>query len=318
MELISVVVPVYNVEKYLDKCVASIVNQTYKNLEIILVDDGSTDSSPAICDEWAQKDNRIKVIHKKNGGLSSARNAGIELASGDYLAFVDSDDYISRNMCLKLYESLLKENADMSICGVEKVYSDGRKSEFGNIPDGRLTQKMFFDSMQGKCGWCWVVAWNKLYKKYIFEDLRYPDGKLYEDDFIIHKIISKTKAIAAVSDSMYYYYQRSGSIISGAYTINNLDSVEAMLQRCSYFLDTNDDVSRVEFCLKNALAFLYHNFDNLKRSREVKQRIKELELFYKTIWKKAKKYDYPISHKLYFSINALSPEIGYTMKKIFR
>lgn len=318
MDKISVIVPVYKVEEYLDKCVESIVNQTYQELEIILVDDGSPDRCPQMCDEWAKKDPRIKVIHKKNGGLSSARNAGIDQACGDYLMFVDSDDYISHCMCEKLAQSIVRENADMCICGVEKKYPNGRESEFSNISDGVLTQKAFFDKMEGVCGWCWVVAWNKLYKKSIFDDLRYPEGKLYEDDFIIHKIISKTQSISCVGEPLYFYVQRENSIISSKYTVKNLDSVEAMLQRCQFFIDHDFESRRIDFCLKNALAFLYNNFTNQKHDSEFNARYVQLISYYKTIWEKAKNFDLPLSRKLYYSANALSPKIGYILKKIFR
>lgn len=318
MNKISVIVPVYNVEKYLDNCVESIINQTYKDLEIILVDDGSPDKCPQMCDEWAKKDNRVKVIHKKNGGLSSARNAGIDIAIGDYLMFVDSDDYISYNMCEKLLTRIVQDNTDLCICGVEKVYPDGKESEFSNIEDGVMTKEEFFDKMEGICGWCWVVAWNKLYKKCIFNDLRYPDKKLYEDEFVIHKIIYKANTISSVGDPLYHYVQRKNSIISSKYTVNNLDSVEAMLERCKFFIDNKSKESRIDFCLKYAVAYLYSNFNNQKITDEFKKRYRQLLLEYRIIWKSAKKYKLPANRKLYYSLNAISPKLGYIIKKILK
>ena len=124
-ELISIIIPIYKVEEYLDECISSVINQTYTKLEIILVDDGSPDSCPKMCDDWAKKDSRIRVIHKTNGGLSDARNAGIEVATGEYIAFVDSDDYIKPDMIAKLYAALCKEEADISACGI--LSCEGKK-----------------------------------------------------------------------------------------------------------------------------------------------------------------------------------------------
>ena len=313
---ISVIVPVYNVENYLRRCVDSIINQTYKNLEIILVDDGSPDNCPVICDEYAQRDSRIKVIHKENGGLSDARNVGIDIASGDYLMFVDSDDYISEKMCGILYERLRSSNADMSICGVERIYPDGRNSDYSNIEDALLTRDDFFDKMEGKCGWCWVVAWNKLYKKSIFDGLCYPVGKLYEDDFIIHKLLYKIEKISAVADHMYYYVQRADSIVNQCYSVKNLDSVQVFLERGEFFVRHGASCSRINFCLKTALMFLYLNFKNLEITPETEQRYEELISYYKNLWNNVKKYKFSFVDRIYFSLNAFSPHMVYRVRKV--
>ncbi len=211
-DLISIIVPVYNVEKYLRKCIDSIVNQTYKNLEIILVDDGSTDDSGKICDEFAEKDGRIKVIHKENGGLSSARNAGLEIAAGKYLGFVDSDDYIAQDMYESMYAAINEFDADIACCGRYDVYDDKpMKKSF--VMDRPIEMKsidaigrvLMWDGMDSS-------ACDKLYKSYIFEEIRYPIGKINEDIAIAFNILEKAGKIIHIGLPKYYYAHRENSI----------------------------------------------------------------------------------------------------------
>lgn len=213
--LISVIVPIYNVEKYLNKCVDSIINQEYTNLEIILVDDGSPDNCGRICDEYKGKDSRIKVIHKENGGLSSARNAGLDIATGDYIGFVDSDDYIEPDMYSKLLQAIAKENCSLAICGTAYVFEDGKRIEktlAGNVlvmnfeeALTEMNQYRYFD----------MGAWSKLYNAKLFADIRFPVGRLSEDFFIMFKIFDKAQKIVFVSDPVYNYVQRKDSISRG-------------------------------------------------------------------------------------------------------
>ena len=178
MNDISVIVPVYNVEKYLEKCIDSILSQTFKNFEIILVDDGSTDSCGIICDEYERLDNRVKVIHKINGGLSSARNSGLEIASGEYVAFVDSDDWIDKNMYQELYNEAKKNNADIVQCKFIKA-----KDENVSIYNNEFNEVEVIGNLDALCNLynerCieTVVTWNKLYKRYLFNDIVFPQWK---------------------------------------------------------------------------------------------------------------------------------------------
>lgn len=173
-ELISVIIPVYKVEKYLDECIQSVINQTYKNLEIILVDDGSPDNCGKICDEYAKKDNRIKVIHKENGGLSSARNAGLDIARGEYISFIDSDDYVSKDFIKNM--SIQMANADLIICGMKNVYKEDEKCDEKEnvvIKNETLTfieanQKLIKPKNE-----IYVTACNKLYRRELFDNLRF-------------------------------------------------------------------------------------------------------------------------------------------------
>lgn len=239
--LISVIIPIYNVEKYLEKCIESVIAQTYKNIEIILVDDGSPDGCGLICDEFAQKDSRIKVIHKENGGLSDARNAGLDITSGEYVMFVDSDDYISCQMCSKLYRALTENDADLSACNFLCVDEDGREIAEMNkemsITDEVLSGREILENrLMRHDGWYWVISWNKLYKKTLFDKARFKAGKQHEDEFIAHEILSQCERASGVSDAMYYYVQRGDSIMGKGFTVKNLDAVEALFNRADMFI----------------------------------------------------------------------------------
>lgn len=221
---VSVIVPVYNMEKYLSRCVDSILAQTYANLEVILVDDGSKDSSPAICDKYAERDGRIKVVHKENGGLSSARNAGLDVASGDYIGFVDSDDYISSDMYSQLCRRL--DNSDCEIANVMYVRADENgKTTPSKVPhntDKEISSEQFARELMLHTGD--VSVCTKLFKSELFNNIRFPEGKLNEDLLFILDVLGRVKKIAFVAYVGYFYFTRSGSI-SGGYGKAVIDMV---------------------------------------------------------------------------------------------
>lgn len=226
--LISVIVPIYKVESYLDRCIKSIIEQTYKNLEILLVDDGSPDRCPEICDTWANSDKRIRVIHKKNGGLSDARNVGIEQATGDWFLFVDSDDYILPYMCERLLKAAQTTQSDIAISSYFMDY-DGKKESLKPLIEDE-TQILSKDEAIELYFVChpveFVVAWNKLYKRQIFFDaqkVRYPVGWLHEDEFTTYKLFYAAKCIVWIRDELYGYVQRDGSIMAN-YGKRNLEA----------------------------------------------------------------------------------------------
>lgn len=232
--LISVIVPIYNVEKYFDRCVDSIINQTYKNLEIILVDDGSPDNCPQMCDDYAKIDNRIKVVHKENGGLSDARNAGMKVATGEYVSFIDSDDYISLDFYETLLETIVDNDSDIVECGVVKFYEDNNFDEYSD--DLKVTN---YDTLYALDG---LInenpfkqhVWNKLYKSNIALDIPYAVGKLNEDEFWTYQIFGKAKKVARINKTMYYYFQRGSSIMGNGYNIRRLDALEGKMNRQAY------------------------------------------------------------------------------------
>lgn len=236
---VSVIVPVYKVEQYLDKCVQSILDQTFRDFELLLVDDGSPDKCGEMCETWAKKDGRIRVIHKPNGGLSDARNAGIGQASGDYLLFVDSDDWIEKDMLATLYGLIREADADMACCNFRSVNEDGTQHwDDAVITPGVWTEedfwKQFFSSnAQTYCN----VAWNKLYKKELFDTVRYPVGRINEDVYILYDLVSQCKKIAATDQIGYYYLFRAGSIMNRSGSLRKLTNPEAYINRARAFAD---------------------------------------------------------------------------------
>ena len=232
-ELISVIVPVYNVEKYLDNCVQSILRQSYTNLEIILIDDGSTDKSSQLCDEYSQKDKRIKVIHKKNGGQSDARNVGITVATGKYIAFVDSDDYIDEQFLEQLYLAIKKNKSDISMSKYKKTYKLNEKNKkiynkcIIYSPEEALRELLLFQNADN-------YIWNKLYKKELFFKLSFKVGKKMEDLGIIYLIFSKAKKIVSIDYEGYFYVQREGSTMWQVNSQLILDTMEMVNERFDY------------------------------------------------------------------------------------
>lgn len=223
-DLISVIVPIYKVEAYLDECVRSIVGQTYPHLEIILVDDGSPDGCGALCDEWAKRDDRIKVVHKPNGGLSDARNAGLEIASGDYIAFVDSDDWIEPEMYEKMLAALKAEEADLCACRIVSCYPD-RRAEWG-CPEYRVTDPEQTLAMLYADTAYPVSAWNKLYRRELWVTLRFPVGKICEDAFTTYLLVHKAKRIVQLPEAFYNYRIRPESIMTSRFSIKRMDEEE--------------------------------------------------------------------------------------------
>lgn len=236
MILISVIVPVYNVDNYLRKCIDSLIVQTLKDIEIILVNDGSTDESIDICEEYKLKDNRIKVIHKENGGLSDARNKGIDIAKGKYISFVDSDDWINPQMLEKLYILASKYEADIVQGDYIKAYDED--IIVNNISENiiKYNAEQILDELYSGNYTKNIVVWNKIYKRELFNDIRFPKGKLHEDEFTTYKILHKANLIIDSNIPIYYYRQREGSIMNSDFNIKRLDLLEALKERKEYFI----------------------------------------------------------------------------------
>lgn len=223
---ISIIVPVYNVEKYLPECIESILAQTFTDFELILVDDGSPDDCPALCDAAAEKDARVRVIHQKNGGLSAARNAGLDAARGAWIGFVDSDDYIAPEMYETLYKAVQSTGADLALCDYAEVDEAGTPCPpmHVSLSEGELTGQ---ELLKRASGLMVQLAWNKLYCRAIFTQLRYPEGKLNEDLFLIPEVCLQIQKAVVVPKVLYYYVQRSGSIMGKNKTLRHYDAAEA-------------------------------------------------------------------------------------------
>lgn len=230
--LVSIIIPIYKVEPYLRRCLDSIVNQTYTNLEIILVDDGSPDGSPQICDEYAAKDNRILVIHKENGGLSDARNAGLDICKGEYISFVDSDDWVDKKYIETLYNTIIETGADISIINHCQFSSDETFLPLEKFHTGIfagyncLKQLIINNTIQH------TLVWGKLYKKTLFNNIRFPVGKKFEDNYVSYQLYFFSKKIACKDIVLYHYLKRSDSIMGAA---QNIDYTQAWLEQAKFF-----------------------------------------------------------------------------------
>lgn len=242
MSTISVIVPVYKVEKYLPQCIDSILAQTYKDFELILIDDGSPDNCGKMCDEYAQRDARVRVIHQKNGGLSAARNAGIDMAKGEYIAFVDSDDYVSEEYLEKLYNCLVYNNADISICDKIEFWSD---KAIQTVKDNGKQEKMtgreactkVYQIGKGVS----IIACCKLYNKRLFEGRRFPVGMIHEDQAVVPILLYNADVVSTVNECLYYYRQHNESIMRKKFTPKRFDNVLAIDRCIKYFSERNEN-----------------------------------------------------------------------------
>ena len=234
-ELITIVLPVYNVEAYLEKCLDSILKQTYRNFELIIVNDGSTDNSFEICKKYEKKDKRIIILNKENGGLSDARNFGINKASGEYITFIDSDDYIDDDYLEYLYNLCKKNNTKISICAHTVVSLNGKKIEYGkNLTEKKMKREECLVEMFIENGFT-VSAWAKMYKLELFKNVRYPKGRLCEDNGTTYKLIDKVDFISYGNDSKYYYVKRKDSIMGSQFNEKKLDMITLTDEMCEYF-----------------------------------------------------------------------------------
>jgi glycosyltransferase involved in cell wall biosynthesis len=225
-QTVSVIVPIYNVEKYLRQCIGSIVGQSHERLQIVLVDDGSTDGSGDICDEFAGLDSRVEVIHGKNAGVAAARNTGLDAARGDYIAFVDSDDYVHPDMVTALLEAVERDGSSFSMCGLEYEFEDGYNPSFMVMASLDLTglhpAKEVFRAYCGHEPFATAVVWLKLYRRHIFDGLRFRTGCLFEDTFILPELYSRAETITILPQKYYHYRQRANSIIHGGIVSSSL------------------------------------------------------------------------------------------------
>lgn len=236
MPQISVIVPIYKVEQYLERCVDSILNQTFTDFELVLVDDGSPDNCGVICDEYAKKDERIVVIHKENGGLSDARNAGIEWAlknsDSEWITFIDSDDWVHIDYLEYLYNSAKKNNTDISVCHFARVSEwDSKTNTKVPLSANVYTPEDFYVKENVNA----VVAWGKLYKKKLWTDIRYPYGKIHEDEFTTYKLLFKCNMITVLDCELYYYYINPNGIMNSEWSVKRLDILDALENQIEFF-----------------------------------------------------------------------------------
>lgn len=302
--MISVIVPVYKVEPYLDRCVRSIVEQTYTDLEIILVDDGSPDNCPAMCDAWAKKDSRIKVIHKQNGGLSDARNAGMDFASGEYIGFVDSDDWIAAEMYQTLYDILQRDNSDIAACGVQMVWEDGRPPKMLTYPvqkvlDSTAAMLAIIEERELK-----QPVWYKLYRRNLISSIRFPVGKYHEDVFWSYQAMGAAQRVSITDTPYYFYTQRTNSIMGETFSLHRLDTLEACAQRQQYIEQQFPPLAEqaaVDFCFR----CIYQQQSALRYLKNCEQ--KKASVIIKYYWNQVMRenfycYSVPLKQKIWLQL----------------
>lgn len=312
-ELISVIIPVYKVEKYIHRCIDSILKQSFSNLEIILVDDGSLDTCGDICDEYAIMDHRIKVIHQENGGLSDARNTGIESAKGTYLTFLDSDDWVHELYIEKLYNLLKRADADISACNFVRTWDENISVDesansvyiFSNMEALDQLYEEFYVPM--------VVAWGKIYKAALFNGIRYPKGKVHEDEFTTYKLFYEAKTIAFSTEQLHYYWQRPDSITGVSFNVkNSLDIAQALYQRGAFFnekglFELRDRTYRALFFkFKKIFEYMYNN--------NVRTHKKEIDIEFKKLRKKLRIGTHSLRFRIFYELYFLLPNM---MNKVY-
>ena len=296
MANISVIVPVYKVEEFLSRCVDSILCQSYTDFELILVDDGSPDSCGALCDAYAEQDSRIHVIHQENGGLSAARNSGIDwvFANSDsrWLAFVDSDDWVHPDFLKVLYETAEETLCRISVCGFFRTSGEGFPEQPYHAPM-RIASGDYYcgDYQDGQT----AVAWNKLYHRSLFKQLRYPVGKLHEDEFTTYQAVYQAETVAITPMVLYAYYQNPGGIMKSAWSPRRMNSLEAFEQQIAFAREKKDD----RLLKKASEQYLFSSYEQLQQapvvfSKELRKKLRaalklagecgSFHMGWKTLW----------------------------------
>lgn len=287
-KLVSIIVPIYNVEKYLSECIDSILRQSYDNLEIILVNDGATDSCGLICDQYACKDKRIVVIHKENGGLSDARNAGLSHAHGEYIAFVDSDDYIEADMISELYNTCQGQNADVAVCGRRQAWENCNSSPMFCVdklieysPKQAIEQILLNGTMDS-------AAWDKLYKSNLFDNMRYPVGVLHEDVNFTSRLLYKANKVVKIPYIGYNYRMRIGSITKQAFKPQKMDLYYQTKMLCEFVkshLPELENQAEKYYCfnLTNLMTLLIRTKRKEYRKEKIFIRKCSIAAFYKNV-----------------------------------
>lgn len=276
--LISIILPIYNIQGYLKKCMDSIFAQTYKNLEIIMIDDGSTDKSSEMCDEYLKADSRVVVFHKKNGGLSDARNYGIERAKGEYITCIDPDDYVDIDYIEYLYKLIEKYNAKMSVCQHRVVYDSGKIDEYGSNGDESIDNKFCIERMLYHD----VIdtsAWAKLYEKSLFDTVKYPKGKLFEDIGTTYKLMLQCNKIAVGYESKYNYIVRNNSIVNCSFSIRKFDLLETTDDMAENVLKVYPDLEKA--VMRRRIYARFSTLNQMSKTKDFKAERNEMIRFIK-------------------------------------
>ena len=316
MSKVSIIVPIFQVEKYLGECIESLINQSYKNLEIILVDDGAQDNCPFICNKWSKKDSRIKVIHKKNGGLSDARNAGLDIATGDYIIFVDSDDYVNKRFIEKLLRTAVKNNVMIVQCGYLQVTDSGeilKKVTHGNsyfLNSKKMITELKTDNCIEN-----TVVWNKIYKRELFKEIRFPYGKINEDEYTTYKLLDLAKNIYIINEPLYYYRYNHNSIMGKKFNLKRLDIIDGLKERIDYFKDKDMDLyyASIELFILNIMNIYKEVEENFKDRDDI---LNDLKADFNNYLKLINLKRLSTKNKIKIILFKIKPELYFYLKKI--
>lgn len=312
MDLISIIVPIYNAEKVIKRCIESISRQSYEMLEIILVDDGSTDQSLEICEDMSEKDSRIKIIHQNNGGVSRARNTGLKKATGQYIMMVDSDDYLYEKAVELMIKEIKKNKADLAICGFERGTDEAfhfqvDASMESSVIDRREALNRIYKN--DYCALQYVAPWAKLYARKLFEKIKYPEGKIFEDIYLTHRILYECNRIAILPQKMVYYSFYNESLMNKSFHLGKLDYLGALKERIYFFRDCGydelEDIAYDEYL--HSLIWEYSRTRDILHDKKAMNRISDC---YKKIYKvgySSKRY--PQETSWYLRTFAINPEI---------
>ena len=312
MPLVSIIVPVYNVEKYLERCIKSVLSQTYPNIELILVDDGSKDSSPQICDSYADREN-ITVIHKENGGLSSARNAGIKRATGEYIFFLDSDDFIHDECIQTLYDIMTQYDCDIVQGnferGTSELFSD--KRENANIT--LLSYQEALSGFRYK-----TIACGKLYRRFVIDGIDFPEGLIHEDEAIYYQYACRAKKIAITNRALYYYFMAPNSIMRNNQEYKNECFIDILEERIEFFENRNEPLM-VRASIERYLVILVLTYSEWHCSKTIQNDEKKLRSKFLEFYKRLKGFSgTPIKLKLMFLAFRICPNLSARVIALIR
>lgn len=311
MDLISIIIPFYNVEAYLERCILSVINQTYTNLEIILVDDGSTDRCRDLCDLWAAKDSRIIAIHQKNQGVSTARNTGLRATSGDYILQVDSDDYIAPNTVELLIRTAKNTDADITICDFEKGSSsdfsfDSSSAEQAYVIDNQTALQQIYSNSHNALRF--VVPWCKLCKRSIYDGIQYPDGKIFEDIYVTHKLLHRCSKITMLNVPLFYYFQRPDSIMNATFSMRKLDYLQALVDRVDFFR-SNDLQTLAQIAYDELLHSLIWEYSRTRDILDSEEGMAYVIGLFRSVYQKGySSTRYPEENRIFLSVFHANPE----------
>lgn len=309
MPKISIIIPIYNVEKYLKCCLDSVLDQTFKDFEVILVNDGSTDSCRQICEIYKNKDKRVKVINKENGGLSSARNSGINIARGKYITFIDSDDFIEKDMCKILYELSEFYKADISVCKSIDVSETGKIINYIKL-DEKIKCFSNVKALEEIHKDIRVCTWAKLYNRKLFNSLKFPEGKIHEDEFTTHILLYNSNKVVSINKAMYYYRKVNTSITNSKFNLNRLHIIEAIESRIQFMNEIGDLNLYLKTLIEygNKLIEIYYKIkENLEQPEKylVEIKFKFDKVFKKIILNK----NVSVKNKIKFLVFKISPQL---------